>query len=156
MLNFSASYRSQNYCKARKSGSNILENLFLEFFFIWPLRGLNLVLILLWKPRLMVYLWVASWVLFWPIFLLFFYENHLFESCNKTCMYLRYVDDNFSVFNSFEEEGAFHLKINSLRTSFWFTVELENDCAMSFSDVHLERRVVYYHHRLTFTSFYTN
>lgn len=54
-------------------------------------------------------------------------------------MYLRYVHDNFSVFNSFEEEGAFHLKINSLRTSFWFTVELENDCAMSFSDVHLER-----------------
>lgn len=43
-----------------------------------------------------------------------FYEHHLFESCHKPFLNLRY--DTFSFFNSFQEAGAFHL--NSLHQHF--------------------------------------
>lgn len=42
------------------------------------------------------------------------YEHNLFESCHTPSMYLRYVIDTFSVYNSFEEAEEFHLKFNSL------------------------------------------
>lgn len=54
-----------------------------------------------------------------------FYE-HLFESCHSPCLYLCHVDDTFSNFNSAEDARDFHLELNSLHPSLWFTMEVES------------------------------
>lgn len=67
------------------------------------------------------------------------YEHNLFESCHTPSMYLRYAIDTFSVYNSFEEAGEFHLKLNSLHPFLRLTMELENVSALPFLDVLVER-----------------
>lgn len=58
------------------------------------------------------------------IFIVFFLnENILFERYSKTNVYLRFVDDTFSVFDSMEEAEAFYLQLNFLHPSIQFTVE---------------------------------
>lgn len=49
------------------------------------------------------------------------------------------MDDTFSVFNSFQEAGTFHLKLNSLHLSLRFTLEVESDSMLTLFAVLVER-----------------
>lgn len=59
-----------------------------------------------------------------------FHESFLFERRHKPHVYLRYVDDTFSVFDSIEDAAAFRLQLNFLHSSLQFTMEVECDRAL--------------------------
>lgn len=75
-------------------------------------------------------------------------------------MYLRYVDDTFSFFDSINYANAIHTQLNSLHLSLQFTMEMENRCTLSILDVLVERKVDLFitsdYRKSTFADPYTN
>lgn len=57
-----------------------------------------------------------------------YYESALL--CEKSCKpyaHWRYADDTFSIVKSINDATAFHTQLNSLHSSFQFTMEVESD-----------------------------
>lgn len=90
-----------------------------------------------------------------------FYEQLFFLiKCHKPHVYLRYVDDTFSISDSINDAAAFHVQLNSLHPFLHFTMKVENDCTLPFFDVFVEYRDYFFlncvHCKPTFTDIYNN
>lgn len=74
-------------------------------------------------------------------------------------MYLRYIDDPFSIFDSINYANAIHTQLNSLHLSLQFTMEMEIGF-MSILDALVERKVDLFitnvYRKSTFADTYTN
>lgn len=69
-----------------------------------------------------------------------YYERILFGNVQKPCVYMRYVEDTFSIFDSAIDATNFLAQLNSLHPSIKFTMEVEKDMALPFLDVLVERK----------------
>lgn len=59
-----------------------------------------------------------------------YYERILFDKVHKPCVYMRYVDDTFSTFDSSTDATNFLAQLNSLHPSLKFTMEIEEHRAL--------------------------
>lgn len=82
-----------------------------------------------------------------------FHENRLFGRYSKPHVYLRYVDDTFSVFNSVEDTKAFHFQLSSLHSWFQSTVAMEST---GYLNVLVERKRMCVYWKITVTGLCTN
>lgn len=60
------------------------------------------------------------------------YARRLLEKYRKQHVYLFYVGDTFSIFDSINDATEFQTELNSLHPSLLFTMEVKNDCNLSF------------------------
>lgn len=68
-----------------------------------------------------------------------FHEGLLFDKCRKVHVYLRYVDDSFSIFDSVNDAAAFFAQLNSFHTSLQFNMVVESDSTLPNLDDLVER-----------------
>ena len=89
-----------------------------------------------------------------------FYEDILFKRGNLPSTYFRYVDDTFATFSSGSVGLEFFNSLNGLHPSLGFTMEREQNEALPFLDVLVQRREKEYitsiYRKKTFTGLYIN
>ena len=64
-----------------------------------------------------------------------FCEANLFDKINCPPLYYRYVDDTFCLFKTEKDTDLFLTQLNSMYSSFKFTVEKESNHRLPFLDV---------------------
>ena len=89
-----------------------------------------------------------------------FYEDILFKQGVLPASYFRYVDDTFATFSSVEIGLKFFDRLNGLHLSLKFTMEIEQNEALPFLDVLVQRRekdfITSLYRKKTFTGLYIN
>lgn len=89
-----------------------------------------------------------------------YYERLLLDKVPKPCVYMRYVDDTFSIFDSARDATNFLSYLNSLHSFLKFTMSVEKDRALPFLDVLVKRNdgvfVTSVFRKPTFTGLYTS
>lgn len=88
----------------------------------------------------MGFLWAMPLARFYPTFLEVIRAFFLKKKSCKPCVYLPYVDDTFSMFDSINDATDFHTNLSSLQPSIHFTIEVESDGTLLFLDVLVERK----------------
>lgn len=79
---------------------------------------------------------------------------------SETYIYLRYVDDTFSMFDNINEATFFHQHLNSLHQSLAFTMEVEENHSLLFFNILVEWKdgkfITSVFRKPTFTGLYTS
>ena len=93
------------------------------------------------------------------IFMCHFEEKWVLDYNARPSVWLRYVDDTFSLFDNKSTATQFLQYLNNCHTHIIFTVEFEENCMIPFLDIHIKRHnhtfatSIYW--KKTFTGLYT-